>query len=527
MKNKMQKQWLKLLTFFAAVTVFLVGCGGKGGSNGGDGEPKVLKYGRSATQMTTLDGQLSTTADVIQPARLVAEPLYTYDKDMNLTPLLAEDLPKTEDNTTYTVKLKEGVKFHDGSELKADDVVFTFTRLYTPETMSTNTFIADMIKGAHALLEGEADALVGVRALDDYTVEFELEDAYAPFPYVLGSEMTMIYPKEATEKAGADWGVTTFVGTGPYKFDEFVAADHFKAVKNEDYHGGEVHLDEMWIYNMDENTLAMEYEAGNINSALISNKMAGNYADSADLHKIEAMGIFEVVFNTAMEPLNDKNVRKAFAMAVDKEALVNSFLQGNATPATSAIPPKVLGHTDRPLTPADPEGAKKLLADNGYPDGVKISTWVIEGNELADAAVVLQEQLSKAGIDMEVNLVDRATYLDKRNAGEIQTVFRNWYKDYPDPDNFLYTFFHSNATPNRTPDWGKPETDELLSEGRRLPMEKREAHYEKIDKILVEDEVATVPLYYPVFHYLMNENIEGIVYVDGLLDFTHANVVSK
>lgn len=516
-----------------ALSLFLVACStsSNGNGNNADGEDlKVIKYAKQAPGMTTIDAQLSTTSDVIQPARLITESLLTFDADRNLVPLLAEDLPETEDNITFKVKLKEGIKFHDGSELTTEDVKFTFERLYDPATTATNTFIADMIKGAKEKLNGAADEIEGIRIIDDYNMEFELESAFAPFSSVLASEMTVIYPKEATEAAGATWGIDAFVGTGPYVFDEFVPEDYLKTVKNEDYHNGEVSIDELYVYNMDENTLAMEYEAGNINYAQIPNKMAQSYSsdDFADeLIKVDLMGIVEVVFNTTIEPLNDVNVRRAISLAVDKPALVNSFLQGQATPAGSAIPRGLIGHTERTVDTYDPETAKELLAEAGYPEGITVDTYVIEGNETADAAVVLQEQMKAAGINLNINLVDMATYLEYRNNGEIPLVFRTWYKDYPDPDNFLYTFFHSAATPDRQPDWGKPETDALISEGRALSAEERPAHYEKIDQILVEDEVAAIPLYYPVFHFLKNPSIEGVNSNDGLLDFTHAELVNE
>lgn len=523
----------KLLAIFTALLLFLVGCGSDSDSslsNGGEDNLKVIKYASQAPAMTTIDAQLSTTSDVIQPARAITESLLTFDEDRNLIPLLAEELPESDDNITFSIKLKEGVEFHDGSELTTEDVKFTFERLYDPETTATNTFIADMIKGATDKLNGDAAEIEGIRIIDEYNMEFELNAAFAPFPSVLASEMTVIYPKKATEAAGANWGIDTFVGTGPYMFDEFFPEDYLKTVKNENYHNGEVNLDELYIYNMDENTLAMEYEAGNINLVEISNKMAETYASddyAEELIKVDVMGIVELVFNTSLEPLDDENVRRAISLAIDKPALVNSFLQGQATPAGSAIPRGLIGHTERSVDTYDPEAAKELLTKAGYPDGLSVETYVIEGNETADAAVVLQEQMKAAGIDFTINLVDQATYLDYRNSGDIELVFRTWYKDYPDPDNFLYTFFHSAATPNRAPDWGKPETDAMLDEGRALPAEERPAHYERLDEILVEEKVAAVPLYYPVFHFLKDPVIEGIVQNDGLLDFTNANLIGE
>ena len=175
----------KIAILFVAAIVLLAGCSNSSTDSGSDGDLKVIKYAKQAPQMTTLDAQLSTTSDVIQPARLIAEPLLTFDEDRNIVPLLLEELPVTEDNITYTLKLKEGVKFHDGSDFTTEDVAFTFNRLYDPETKATNTFIADMIKGANAKLNGEADEIEGIRIIDDYNMEIELEMAFAPFATVL------------------------------------------------------------------------------------------------------------------------------------------------------------------------------------------------------------------------------------------------------------------------------------------------------------------------------------------------------
>ncbi|CDZ75576.1 PBP2_NikA_DppA_OppA_like [Peptoniphilus sp. ING2-D1G] len=538
------KNLYKKLTLLFALMFLLTACGGNkaentGGNTSGtgtnsqesadSGEAKIIKYASQYPDMDSLDVHKYTTTDVILPARNICEPLLQYDENNELKPLLLEEMPTTEDGKIYNFKLAKGIKFHDGTELTSKDVEFTFNRIFNPETQNLNTWLVDMIKGAKDMLEGKADTLSGFTVIDDYNFTIELEMPYAPFLSVLSCEQNMIYPKDACEAAGDKWGIETFIGTGPFKLEEFVGKDYMHALRYDDYHGEPAKVDELYIYNMDANTSAMEYEAGNLNMVQVETKMVEPYKTDEfkdQLVRNELMGIISLNLNVNMPPLDNQTVRQAISYAIDKDAIIDNYLQGNAVPAKSIIPPGIMAYPeDREANKYDPEKAKELLTQAGFPDGIDLETYVVEKDEAADIAVVLQEQLKASNINLKINLVDQATYVDIRKSGEVQCPILTWYKDMPDPDNFTYTFFYSEGSQLFSSNWNDPESDELMIQGRSLPEEERLPVYQKLEKILVEDKVATVPLYNPIFYYLKAPELQGVEYFDSMIRFKNADIV--
>lgn len=490
------------------------------------GEPSVLKYAHVFNDMDGLDVHRYTTNDVIQPAMTICEPLVRLDEAGNPFPLLLEALPEMSQNgTLFTCKLKEGVLFHDGTELTSEDVLFTFARIFDPVEPSINYWLVDMIKGAKEYMNGEADQLTGITIIDPYNFTIELEEPFAPFISSLACEQNAIYPKAACEAAGDMWGVTSFVGTGPFKMTEFASKEYLHVERNNDYHGELAKLDELYIYNMEQQTGLLEWEAGNIDVVWMESAPAAQYIGSEfeeNLLRIDLMGIKTLNLNTIMAPLDNQTVRQAMKYAIDQKGLVNSFLQGLANPTMSQVPPGIIAHSDRESF-YNPERAKELLAEAGYPDGIDLETYVDEKDEASNVLTVLQEQLKASNINLKVNRVDRATYIDMRRAGEVQCPVLTWYKDISDPDNFLYTFYFSDNSKIFSSNWNDPKTDELLLAGRSADPADREAIYEEVEEYLVVEQSVMVPLYNPSHFYLIADGVEGIFFDNSLLRFDAAS----
>lgn len=532
----MYKKNVRLMALILTLVMVLTACGGSNnkGSNdkatadsGSAEEGKVIKYAYQCPDMDSLDAHKYTTGDVLVPARSICEPLLKYDENHELQPLLLEELPTTEDGVTYNFKLKQGIKFHDGEELTSDDVQFTLERIFNPATQNLNTWLCDMILGAKDMLESKADTLAGFEKIDDYNFKITLEMPYAPFLSVLTCEQMIIYPRKACEEAGDRWGIDTFVGTGPFELEEFVSKDHMKAKKFADYHDEAAKIDELYIYNMDANTALMEYEAGNVDLVRVETKLVEPYKTDEfkdQLKKVDLMGIIGLNLNVNMPPLDNELVRKAMVYAIDKDALVDNYLKGNANVANSVIPPNLMGHPDdREANQYNPEKAKELLKEAGFENGIDLESYVVEKDEAADIAVVLQEQLKESGINLKVNLVDQATYVDMRKAGQVQCPILTWYADMADPDNFTYTFYFSEGSQLFSSNWNDPKSDELMLKGRASSESERAPIYEKLESILCQDKVAVVPLYNPVFYYLENPDVSGVYYSDSKVLFDKAD----
>lgn len=489
-------------------------------------EGKTFTYGGVLANMDLLDVHKSTVTDVLNAAILICEPLLSLQPDGSLKGQLLAELPTvSEDGMTFTCKLRDDVYFHDGTQLTSKDVYYTFRRIFDPETANVNAWLCDMIKGGNDMLDGNATDLEGVKIIDDFNFTIELEYAYAPFNYILSCSQMIIYPEAAATEAGESWGVDTFIGTGPFMLEDFIAKDVLHVVANENYYEGRPALDEVYYYNLDQGTALMEYEAGtldlcSVEPTYVKGYQGGEFADN--LIKIELMGVIALNLNTAMEPLDNPTVREALSYAIDQNALVSAYLQGNGTPTNSIVPPGIVAHSDREPV-YDVEKAKALLTEAGYPDGITLTNYVSETSTVAGVPVVLQEQLKAAGITLEVNRVDAATYTSLRKEGSVQCPILTWYADMPDPDNFLYTFYYSDNSKFFSSCWNDAKTDELLLQGRAMPSgEERAELYKTIETYLVDEAHIVIPLYNPVTYYLQADGVSGVFFDNSMFHLDDA-----
>ena len=486
----------------------------------------TFSFGGVLENMDLLDAHRSTTNEVLNPSILICEPLLALKEDGSIVPQLLAEIPEmNEDGTVFTCKLRDDVYFHDGTKLTSEDVYFTLRRIFDPATQCLNSWLCDMIKGGNAMLNGEATELEGVKIIDDLTFTIELEYPYAPFNYILSCPQMVIFPKAACEAAGEYWGIDAYVGTGPFVLEEFSPKDVLHVVANENYYEGRPSLDEVYYYNMDPNTALMEYEAGTLDMVSVQPDYIGGYTgeDFADqLIKVELQGVIALNLNVSIAPLDDVRVRRAVALAVNQQGIVDGYLQGNGSATNTMVPPGIAAHSDRPIT-FDPDAAKALLAEAGYPDGITLVNYVSEEASIAHIPVVLQEQLKASGINLEVNRVDAATYTSMRKEGSVQCPILTWYADMPDPDNFLYTFYHSANSKLWSSLWNDERTDKDLVAARSMANgPERTALYEQLEEYLIVDQAVTVPLYNPVTFYLKSPAVTGIFFDNSMFHMDDA-----
>ena len=206
----------------AAMAVSLAGCGGSSSSSKStESGEKVFRFGQSNPKVG-LDMQTNTNSGASSVADNVLEGLYRWNDDNKEECVLAKDMPEvSDDGLTYTITLKKGVKFSDGSDLTTEDVKYTFERMFTPATGCTNTYMYNMITGAQDMLDGKATELSGFETVDDYTFKLHINYKFAPFVANLGMDYASIYPSDACAAAGENWGKgTNLIGTGPYVIKE-------------------------------------------------------------------------------------------------------------------------------------------------------------------------------------------------------------------------------------------------------------------------------------------------------------------
>jgi peptide/nickel transport system substrate-binding protein len=407
----------------------------------------------------------------------VLEGLTFYDDQLNLVPWLAESWEQSEDGLTWTFKLREGVKFHNGREMTAEDVKWSFERLIDPATGSGN-----------AARVGPPETQIEV--IDDYTVAITHPEPFGIFPQSLGfDKSTGIMAKESV---GEDGLVEVPIGTGPFKITEVEGTTRLVLEKNEDYwQEGLPYLDAIEIVPIPDDTVReTALRGGEVDWILAIAPQ--NYdsleedpnvvVDSAPQLSYDYIGV-----NLTREPFDDVRVRQAIALALDREQLCEAGFFGLCDPLQAPVgkgSPWYFGY--QPYD-QDIERAKELMAEAGYPDGFEMELLpTTQYGETVRAAQVLQQQLAEIGIDASINAPEWSEWLELEGNFMYDAYICNW-NGLIDADQYYYLQHHTGLVFNFT-GYSNPEFDQLVEEGRAISdFDTRYDIYEQADKILVDD----------------------------------------
>ncbi len=505
---------IALLLIFALAA--MTACGGAGKKEGTKKTGGTVTFGTAMDQFGNMDIHYTTAAAPFQAAMQMTEPLIGKDPDGNLFPLLLDEMPEvSEDGLTYSFKLKSGVKFHDGSLLDSGDVKATFEKMLNPKNLSVHAgSITTLIKGAAEYADGKADSISGIEVKDDQNFTITLVSPNASFLNFLSAWQMSIYPAEAATMDG--WGTKVFIGTGPYKLKEFEPNSKIVMERFDDYHGGAKKLDSIVFQNMTQNTALMEFEAGNIDltevkdTAIISSYLE-NEEFKDNIVMIEQLGTIALSFNMKMKPFDNPKVREAISIAIDRETIVNKLLKGLGTPAKSFLPKGVLGYDeDLEEFKYDPERAKQLLKEAGYPDGIDVEAITTDTAATTFILQYLAEAFKEANIRMTIQTYDAAGFTDIRNNGKIPMFILTWVSDVGDPNDFMSLYstpmsqFISNFYENS-------EYDAQLQKGlTETDLEKRAELYRQLDYKLTRTDYACAPIYHPNAFMLVSKKIKNL-----------------
>lgn len=508
---------------FACAVMVVVGfCVLAGGAAAGE---KVLKIAYPSDPKTA-DCQKTTESYTL--------PLNCFDRllecvtlesgESEIVPGLAKSWEISEDGKTYTFRLREGVLFHNGEELTADDVVYTFDRMLDPRTKALNTDILDFVDGAKARLDGEAGSTSGLEALDRYTVRIRLREPYAPFLAVLASPQSSIFNREFTEAAGERFGLTAEAtcGTGPFILKEYSLNDRQVLAANDDYFRGRPSIDRLEIKVVeDAETMRMLFEAGEIDVfdcdyAFSQIPYFMNHPKWKDrMVSGPRVGIYYISLNQKLEPWTDVRVRKAFQMAIDRKTILEKMFHGRGILADGIMPKGLVGYNPQ-LEPIEysPEKAAGLLAEAGYADGVdvtivQVSSW---SQNWVTMSEIIQDMVKDAGFRVHIKQVDESTYYATRKTGDVEPYIQVWSADFNDPDNFFYTFFSRPGTVVRSFNNDSEEVFDAIERARSLsdPGE-RIALYRELEKKVVHEQAAWVPLFTLDHIYVVSDSVNAFV----------------
>ena len=416
---------------------------------------------------------------------------------LSTVPLLAESWKVSDDGTEWTFQLRQGVQFHDGTALSAEDVVFTFERILDPATGSTQSqYIKDV-----QLIE----------AVDDFTVRILLNRPDFTLLYKIQEPPFGIIASGRTN----DDIASTPIGAGPFTFVEHDPGVSMTFARNQNYWDAELpYLDEVVhqyipdsaarVAGLTSGTLDALVQVGVENIATFE----GNPVLNVVSGNISTYMVFAM--RADMEPFNDSRVRKAFKHVVDRAGMVAGVLQGYGEAGNDQpIPPTNSFYAEQPALSQDIDAAKKLLAEAGYADGLTVPLYVAEvGPGVETTAVAFQEMAKEAGITIEIQRRSADTYWVEDYMQ--QSFFVSFWQYWAEPDFYLSSGYESGAPYNES-GWTSPEMDALIQAGRAEPDgAKRQEIYAEIQQILSEEGSVIVPYFQPL-HAATTQAVQGYI----------------
>ena len=491
-----------------------------------------------------------STMDVAKTTDNYLIPLNVFDRLFETRPAdgaselvssLATDYAVSADGLTYDFTLRDGVVFSNGSALTASDVQYSFERLL--KLAQQNTEIAEEIAGADKVMSGEADSLEGFKVVDDthFSVTLSapnagfLAELSAPAMSIVDAETMANAPKFGEEPADT-------IGSGPYVVMEWVANDHYTLVYNDKYWGDEPSAKKVVVRVIpDATTQDLMFKNGELDiidlSSLDSAIVASSYKTlPADrIVSTPKVGLTYLLMNENNEFLKDVRVRKAVAMAIDVDQIIQGIYMGDAVREKGIIPTGIRAHNDAlEGIPYDPEGAKALLKEAGYSDGQIHFELAMDSNSSNSSIqlvyAVISQQLASVGINAEIVTHEHSAWLALRSSGEMDSFVARWGMDYNDPANIMYTFFGS-AENSKSRSLNYPDADIIarVSAARAIVDDAaREAEYQALEKKLIEEDAAWVPMYAELHMWALGDRVASFIpHWAGWSDFYAADVVLK
>ena len=475
------------------------------------------------TEPPTLDIQLAndTTSHLI--IKQCIEGLFQYRPGGSFDPAAATGYTVSDDGLVYTINLREGTTWSDGVPVVAQHFVDGVIRLLDPATAAEYAWLMYDLKGAAAFNSGEIDdpSLMGIEAPDDYTVVYTLAAPTSYFGAILAFATTMPVRLDIIEQYGDQWTEAgNYVCNGPYLLESWEHEAELVMVKNPDYWDADnVSIEKITIPIILESATAMAlYENDELHS------MGGVAVPSEDQPRVQAdpvlsqeqrisprPGVYYVGLNTQRPPTDNVLVRQALGAAIDRQTIIDNVIQMPwRQPMSCSTPPDVLGHQEYGTCgwAFDPDKAKELLAEAGYPDGEGfpvLQFWFNRADfneDVIEAVAAMWEE--NLGIQVELRTNEWAVYQDFLNACndskealaacEYNAYRMGWVMDYGDPQNQLQVLFDPRS-PQQYTGWESARFEELIDQaGASFDTAEREALYMEADKILCEDEAVLIPL---------------------------------
>ena len=534
----MKKKFALLLAAAMVSTTVLSGCGGSkdNGADAGNAGAVTAEGNNLVVQLgpdpETMDPALNSAIDASNMIIHLFEPLLNIDKDNNVIGGMAETWEVSEDGLTYTFHLRDGLKWSDGSEFTSEDFVYTFKRMADPMTAAPYGHdLLCMIKGYDEAENGNVDALA-VSAPDAQTFVVELSYPCVYFDKICAFAALSPVNQVTIEANGESWAIdpATYVCNGSMKIKEWVPGSHILMEKNENYWNAEaVTADTIkFVLMEDMNAAYSAYKTGEVMfSRDVPTEEIPNLRENPEFHVAPILGTYYVSLNLEREYFQDPKVRQALSLALDRQYIADTIMQGTYSPAVNFVGPGVsdaeAGSSFQDTTIAeygeffhvdDFEGdlakAKELLADAGYPDGEGFPMIEYMTNDAGynkALAEYLQSAWGELGVNTEIKIIEWASFTPTRRNGDYDIARNGWVYDYDDPSNMLNLFESTNG--NNDGRYNNPEYDALIASARET-VDKAE-HYQLLheaEQLLLND-MGMIPIAYNNDFWLQKPELQG------------------
>ncbi len=432
--------------------------------------------------------------------------LVTLNTDLQIVPDIADRWEISQDGLVYTFHLLPDAKFADGKPVTAQDFVYSLNRAADPELASpvARTYLSDIV-GVTEVLDGESTEISGLKAIDERTLEITIDAPKAYFLAKLTYPTAFVVDKDNVESGGDNW-TDTPNSTGPFMLKEYKIGEHIILERNDNFYREPAYIDRA-VFNLAGGQAMALYENDEIDITGVSIFDLERLKDpteplSSEL-KIAPPGfsVSYIGFNVNEPPFDDVHFRRALNLAIDKELIANEVLAGLTVPAYGILPPGFPGYTDGlEGLKYDEEAAKAELEMSKYADPadrprIILSVTGTGGDIGIDMQVILEMWRNALGVEVEIQQVEWATYLQDLNRRKFQIYALGWQADYPDPQDFLDILFHTESETNHGA-YSNTEVDALLEEARvERDAGRRVELYNKVEQMIIDD-AAWVPLWY-------------------------------
>lgn len=520
----------RLTLLLLLVSLVLVACGNQDENQSSENNMTIATTTNG--ELGSLDNIVSNDNPSLNTIANVMEGLYRPKDNSGYELAVAKEEPEvSEDGLTYTFKLRNDAKWSNGDPVTAEDFVYTYRKAVAPDTLGSNIERMLVLKNAEAISNGEqAPDTLGVTAIDDKTLQIELERPIAYLKDLLAAPYYLPQNHKVAEELGTDYGTSAenAVYNGPFKLTEWNGTDiEWKMVKNDQYWDKDnVSLDEIkWIMSKENATNANLFNANEVQLTAITTPFVDQYKDQEVL-QIEPKGMIGYLeFNSEHEPTSNVHFRRAISQAYDREAFVTAILNDGSTPAGGWVP---RDFATNPETDADfredngelmafnPEAAQKewqQALDELGTDSVQIELLTSDTETSKATSEFLQAQLQEnlPGLKVSIRNVPLKSRQSITGTGEFDIVYGTYAPSFADPVAFL-DFYTSSS--NMSTGFSDPTYDAFIDKAATTDVDNPEARWQDFlaaEKYLVEDQAAVSPVYQGAYANLLNPNLQGVI----------------